>query len=187
MALALFMEGFVWSDPAFSANDNAASATLSEEMDDLFAQLQKADTAQQASQIHEQLMRQWATSSSPTVTLLYERAVKAMAIHQTGRAMDLLDTALLLDPNFFHGYNTRAALHFQKGELGKSLSDLAMVLRLEPRHYGALSGLGLIFLQMNEEEKASQAFEKALFYNPHIEGARQHLERLQSQQAGQSL
>ena len=90
-------------------------------------------------------------------------------------------------PDFAEGWNARATAYFQAGELGPSVNDIAQTLTLNPRHFGALSGLGMIFEQLEQPEKALEAYEAALAIHPHLEGVIEAVERLEAETAGTDL
>ena len=82
-------------------------------------------------------------------------------------------------PDFAEGWNRRATVRFMIGDLNGSVDDIRRTLSLEPRHFGALSGLGLIYLQREDWGGARQAFDEALAINPHLPGPRQNLEMIE--------
>ena len=84
-------------------------------------------------------------------------------------AIQLLDAVLELRPDYVEGWNRRATLHFANKDYGKSLADIRQVLAREPRHFGALSGLGVIMQEFGEEKLALEAFRRALAVNPHLQ------------------
>jgi Tfp pilus assembly protein PilF len=155
--------------------------------DKLIEKLQQAANEQDANQWHQKILQSWSRSDNASAQLLYQRALKSVAVGQNSLAMDLLDTALVLDPDYFQARNVRATLHFYSGDLNKSLIDVAHVLALEPRHYGALSGMGLIFIQLGQDDNALLAFEKALAIHPFINGVKREAEKLRAKQIDQAL
>lgn len=138
----------------------------------LFEALKAAPSAEAAKPVEEAILRQWLRSGSDTADLLMVWAVEAMAEKNTELALRYLDTIVVLRPDYAEGWNKRATIHFQKRDYARSLSDIQRVLALEPRHYGALSGLGMILQDIGDEKRALEAFRKALAVHPHLEGAR---------------
>ncbi len=128
----------------------------------LFEALKAAPSAEAAKPVEEAILRQWLRSGSDTADLLMVWAVEAMAEKNTDLALRYLDTVVLLRPDYAEGWNKRATIHFQKRDYARSLSDIQRVLALEPRHYGALSGLGMILQDIGDEKRALEAFRKAL-------------------------
>jgi Flp pilus assembly protein TadD len=78
-------------------------------------------------------------------------------------------------------------VYFQMGEYGPSVNDIARTLTLNPRHFGALSGLGMIFEQMGDEGRALEAYRAALAIHPRLEGVNEAVERLELDAAGTEL
>ena len=73
-----------------------------------------------------------------------------------------------LRPEYVEAWNRRATIHFSNKDYGRSLADIRQVLAREPRHFGALTGLGVIMQEFNEDKFALEAFRKALAVNPHL-------------------
>lgn len=155
-------------------------------LDDLFAQLLTAD--EQASQrIEQDIWREWSKSGSPAMDLLLQRGRDAMAAGQTDAAIEHLTALIDHAPDFAEGWNARATAYFQAGEFGPSIDDIAHVLSLNPRHFGALAGLGMIFEELGKPEKALEVYKAALAIHPHLGGVLQSVERLEAEAAGQDL
>ena len=87
----------------------------------------------------------------------------------TGLAIELLDAVVALAPYFVEGWNRRATLHYQRKDFGSALNDLAETLAREPRHFGALVGLGLILQDIGQDKQALEAFRQALALNPYLD------------------
>ena len=90
-------------------------------------------------------------------------------------------------PDFAEGWNARATAYFQTGDFGPSIADIGHVLTLNPRHFGALSGLGMIFEELDQPEKALEVYKAALAIHPHMAGVLASVERLTAEAAGQDL
>ena len=84
-------------------------------------------------------------------------------------------------PNYAEGWNKRATLHYVLGNLGASVTDIEKTLELEPRHFGALSGLGMVFIQRKELSKAKRAFEDLIEVHPNSPNAKKNLELVEEQ------
>ena len=92
-----------------------------------------------------------------------------------------------LAPEFAEGWNRRATVHFLRGDYGASVADIMRVLELEPRHFGALSGLGIILDRLDRKSEALAVFRRALEIHPHLDGASEAVDRLTPTVEGQEL
>ena len=84
-------------------------------------------------------------------------------------AQKLLDSLVKLRPDYIEAWNRRATLYYLRNDYARSLQDIEQVLVREPRHFGALAGLGMIMQDIGDEKRALDAFRKALAINPHLE------------------
>jgi len=73
------------------------------------------------------------------------------------------------------------------GDYARSISDIERILALEPRHFGALSGLGLIFDALGDRDAALKAWNRALAIHPHLTGARQRVEEIRREMKGKAI
>lgn len=155
-------------------------------LDDLFAKLLTAE-APSAARLEQDIWREWSKSGSPAMDLLLQRGREAMAAGDTDAAIEHLTALIDHAPDFAEGWNARATAYFQAGELGPSISDIGHVLTLNPRHFGALAGLGMIFEQLEKPEKALEVYKAALAIHPHLAGVLESVKRLEAAAAGQAL
>ena len=155
-------------------------------LDDLFAKLLTADDATSA-RLEQDIWREWSKSGSPAMDLLLQRGRDAMAVGDNDAAIEHLTALIDHAPEFAEGWNARATAYFQAGELGPSISDIGHVLTLNPRHFGALAGLGMIFEQLEKPEKALEVYRAALAIHPHLGGVMESIKRLEADAAGQEL
>ena len=155
-------------------------------LDALFAALRTAD-AETAKPLQQKIMSEWARSDSDAMTLLLSRATKAMKAEKLDKALTFLDDLVRLAPGYAEAWNRRATVHFMRGDYGRSVADIARVLALEPRHFGALSGLGIMLDRLDREAEALAVFRRALEIHPNLEGAREAVERLIPEVEGRPL
>lgn len=163
-----------------------AAGAQTVELDELFTRLPAAE-GREAERIEREIWIEWSKSGSPAMDLLLERGRDAMAAGQPDVAVEHLTALIDHAPGFAEGWNARATAYFQTGDFGPSVSDIGHVLTLNPRHFGALAGLGAIFEQLDQPQKALEVYKAALAINPHMSGVKQSIERLELTVAGQDL
>ena len=132
----------------------------------LFGQLKSADSPQQAVMIETEIWKKWYERDDDEGGKRMSTAVDAMNAGRYTIALNALNKLVDEEPDFAEAWNRRATVHYLLGNYEQSLSDIEQTLLLEPRHFGALSGVGLIMLQVGEEEKALHAFEQVLEISP---------------------
>jgi tetratricopeptide (TPR) repeat protein len=173
--------------PAANAPPPSFTSERARRLDELYGRLREADGARQARAIEAQIGMIMAQSGSDTADLLMARAQQAMQQQQADLALSLLDSVIDMYPETVEAWSRRATLHFARRELGRAITDIEHVLRLEPRHYGAMVGLGMMLQQLGEDKQALAAFKKAMEINPHIERVPQIIQRLQPKVDGVEL
>lgn len=149
------------------------------QLDELFAQLEAAPDDAAAGRIEAQIWRHWAESGSPTVDVLLERATAAETAGDPELARRFLDQASDLAPDFAEPWNRRANLAYDAHDYAGAITAIQETLKREPRHFGALTGLGLIYEELHQDRAALEAFRAALAVNPRYDAARQGLRRLE--------
>jgi tetratricopeptide (TPR) repeat protein len=138
-------------------------------LDFLFGALKAAPDQASAKHVEGRIWALWTQTSSDTTMLLMTRAKTAIEKKQPEIALKLLDKVVRLRPEYVEGWNRRATLYYLQNDYGKSLADIREVLKREPRHFGALAGLGMIMQEVGDEKRALDAFRKALEINPHLD------------------
>ncbi len=147
-------------------------------LDALFAELHKATGTLQGRTITEQIWAIWTTSNNPEVNHLMNEGVAAMAAQDYKTALSDFTKMIGIAPDFAEGWNKRATVLWLLGDYEGSIADVDKTLALEPRHFGALWGLGSMDAALEHDEEAVAAFEKALAVNPHMEGVSEKIEAL---------
>jgi tetratricopeptide (TPR) repeat protein len=127
-----------------------------------------------------------ALFSELVVTDSAERGLRFMALGQGFDAMRAFDAVVEAAPEFAEGWNKRATVRYALGDIDGSIVDIRRTLALEPRHFGALSGLGLCRLAQDRPAEALEAFEAALKINPHLDGLA-NIKALRDQVRGKPL
>jgi tetratricopeptide (TPR) repeat protein len=138
-------------------------------LDFLFEALKVAPDDTSAKHIEERIWALWVISNSDTANLLMTRVKTAVEAQDLDLAIKLLDTVIELKPDYIEGWNRRATLYYMKKDFSRSLADIRQVLTREPRHFGALSGLGLILQEFGDDKRALDAFRKALEIHPRLQ------------------
>jgi tetratricopeptide (TPR) repeat protein len=138
-------------------------------LDFLFGALKVAPDAESAKAVEARIWAIWSQTPSDTATLLMGRVKTAMDRKEPDVAIKLLDAIIKLRPDYIEAWNRRATLYYLQNNYGKSLSDIREVLVREPRHFGALAGLGMIMQDLGDDRRALDAFRKALAINPHLD------------------
>lgn len=156
------------------------------ELDDLFDALKDsgADTAQA---IENRIWEEWSRSGSASMDLLLERGREALEAGDAIVAIEHFTALVDHAPDFAEGYNARATAYFQTGLYGPSLQDIRHVLALNPRHFGALSGLGLILEELGETAGALEAYRSVEELYPAREGLSETIRRLEREIEGQTI
>ncbi|MGL5010235.1 MAG: tetratricopeptide repeat protein [Paracoccaceae bacterium] len=184
-ALRPLLNSFVAALVAVFLLSGAASAQT-EALDDLFKRLETAP-ADEAGRIEREIWLEWSKSGSPAMDLLLQRGRDAMDAGDLPAAIEHLTALTDHAPDFAEGWNARATAYFMAGEYGPSIDDIARTLTLNPRHFGALAGLGMIFEEIEKPEKALEVYRSALAIHPQMAGVLDSVERLETEIAGQDL
>lgn len=134
-----------------------------------------------------QLLREWGRSGSPAMDFLFQRGQAALQTGDAAAAIDHFSAVIDHDPAFAEAWNGRATAYFLANRLGLSLADIEQVLRLNPQHFGALAGLGMIFEQIGRPHEALEAYEASLAIHPNQAGVIESVARLRLALDGQAL
>jgi tetratricopeptide (TPR) repeat protein len=147
-------------------------------LDGLFDQLAAAGSAEGARAIEAEIWAIWLEIEDTASARLLRQGSDAMARRLFPVAVHSFNRLIDRSPGFAEGWNRRATLHYLMGNDEASVRDIEQTLALEPRHFGALSGLGLIMLRNDQPAAALRSFEAALEVHPHLPAAEAHLEPL---------
>jgi len=138
-------------------------------LDMLFDALKIAPDDSSAKAIEERIWSVWMVSGSDTCNLLMGRVKAAADDKNYDLAIKLLNAIITIKPDYVEAWNQRATIFYMKNDYGHALADIGQVLAREPRHFGALSGLGLILQDIGDDKHALEAYRKALAIDPHLE------------------
>src|ERR1041384_974045 len=138
-------------------------------LDFLFGALKAAPDSDTAKQVEARIWALWVASGSDTANLLMSRVKTATDANDLDLALGLLDALVKLKPDYVEAWNRRATIHYMRKEFGQSMQDIRQVLSREPRHFGAMSGLGMILQEFGEDKQALEVFRKALEIHPNLQ------------------
>ncbi len=156
-------------------------------LDFLFGALKVAPDEASAKHVEARIWAQWLHTPSDTAALLMMRAKVAMDAQQMDVAMKLLNALVKLRPDWVEAWNRRATLYYLQNDYRHSLQDIEQVLIREPRHFGALAGLGMIMQDIGDEKRALDAFRKALAINPHMDKVPELVKTLSEKVEGRDI
>ncbi|MBK8197749.1 MAG: tetratricopeptide repeat protein [Acidobacteria bacterium] len=155
--------------------------------DDMFARLKAATEEAEAADVAADIWATWLESGSPTVDLLMERVGIALESGDTETAHELLDRVILLKPDYPEAYHRRAGLFLDAENYPEAFRDLNEALKLEPRHFGAWLGMGVMLEALGGEKEALESYREALAIYPLLPQARSAASRLAKKAEGQEL
>lgn len=176
-------ESLVDPNSDFESTDSDTASKL----DPLFSALKLATDPETASSLENDIINIWLESGSDTVNLLMDWTIKAIDARNHPLALDYLDRIVTLQPDYAEGWNKRAAVHFLVDDYSKAIADIEQTLALEPRHFGAMSGLGRIMREIGDNGNAMIAFRRALDIDPHLENVADALKEIEAEVAGQEI
>lgn len=178
------------SPPAVSDGNVAPpgfEAQRARRLDELYSRLRDAETPVMARALEREIASTLVRTESDTTLLLMTRATQAAQMQQPDLALSLLETIIDLYPDYVEAWSRRAMVHMSRREYGRAMADIEHVLRLEPRHYSVMVGLGMMLQQLGQEQRALTVFRKVLEINPHAERIPDIVRRLEPKVDGQRL
>jgi tetratricopeptide (TPR) repeat protein len=203
-AAAVALAAALWAAPAAFSAAPAAAETGSwveppaklpkaqkgdptKNLDFLFEALKVAPDDATAKAIEQRIWALWFVSRSDTADLLMARARAAYEGKDIDLALKLLDAIVVIKPDYVEAWNRRATIYFLQKDYGKSLADIGQVLRLEPRHFGALSGLGMILEEFGDDKHALEAYRRAVEVYPRMERIPDQIKKLEEKVEGRDI
>jgi tetratricopeptide (TPR) repeat protein len=170
-----------------SSLPRAQRGDKTQNLDRLFAALKVAPDEESAKYIENRIWAIWLASSSDTANLLMGRVKTATDSKDFDLAIRLLNAIIDIRPDFTEAWNRRATVYYTKKDFGRALADIHEVLAREPRHFGALSGLGIILQELGDEKRALDAFRRALAIHPHLERVPELVKKLSEKIDGREI
>jgi len=156
----------------------ASAAGAAAELDALFRSLREAPSAEAAGRVEARIWALWSQSGDARVDALLAEGIVDMQAGELEAAADVFTQVIAAKPDFAEGWNKRATVRYLMDELDRSVADIERTVALEPRHFGAISGMGLIFLERGDLVGALGAFEQVLAIHPRSRSARVHVQRI---------
>jgi tetratricopeptide (TPR) repeat protein len=153
----------------------------------LFAQLKRERNEKAAERIASRIWEAWGHSGSASIDLMMGWSKTAMDAKKFDVALDFLDQVVTIQPAYAEGWNRRATVHFMMQNYAKSMADINHTLQLEPRHFGALSGMGQILKSAGSNELALQAYQRVLDIYPMMRNAQNEVATLSEELAGEGI
>ena len=147
-------------------------------LETLFITLSSSSDKQVIRSTENQIWDIWFAHPNSDVERLMQIGVQRMNANRQSEAMIIFSELVENFPDYAEAWNRRATLHYILGNYQESIDDIERVLSLEPRHFGALSGLGLVYLQLDQLRKAKEAFEDLIEVHPNSPNARENLRRV---------
>ena len=177
-------------DPAgaVEANKNEDPETVRRKLlDDLFQRLNRSSDDEEAQGVAGAIQRVWFNSGSDTADLLMGRAMVAEQAKNYQVSRKILNAIVKIQPDWAEAWNELAIAHVLSNDPDSAMADLAHVLKVEPRHFGALTGMGAILLQAKDKKGALRVFRRALEIYPRLETVRSIVRRLTIEVEGRDL
>ena len=149
-------------------------------LNNLFKKLNETENQDEIRDLISDIWNIWYEVDDPKVIEYFEKGIQAMNLRNYPLAIRFFNNLIEKDPNFAEGWNKRATVHFMMGNFDQSMQDIIKTLELEPRHFGALDGMGLIFIHQGQFQQAIDVYDKMLEIFPFSVKTMDKKERIQS-------
>jgi tetratricopeptide (TPR) repeat protein len=153
----------------------------------LFGALKAAPDEETAKAVEQRIWAVWVISPSDTANLLMTRVRTAVEAKDNDLAIKLLDSIVKIKPDYIEAWNRRATLYYEKKDYGRALADIRQVLKREPRHFGALAGLGMILQDIGDDKQALEVYRRALAVYPKLQRIPDLVKTLQEKVEGRDI
>ena len=173
LSIILILSMQFLGNPGFADTGNAVE-DAEFRLDELFLRLRESDI-EDFYEIERDIIEMWTHSGSDAMDLLLQRGQIAMAGQNYSKAIEHLSALIDHAPDFAEGWNARATVYYLMDEYALSIADIRQTLILNPRHFGALSGLGLILAEIGNPEAAFKAYKMAQEIHPFLENVNEAL------------
>ncbi len=149
-------------------------------LNNLFKKLNETENQDEIRDLISDIWNIWYEVDDPKVIEYFEKGIQAMNLRNYPLAIRFFSNLIEEDPNFAEGWNKRATVYFMMGNFDQSMQDIVKTLELEPRHFGALDGMGLIFIHQGQFQQAIDVYDKMLEIFPFSVKTMDKKERIQS-------
>ena len=156
-------------------------------LEELFAQLQSSQDEGRLVEVEAEIWEIWYDSGNEEIDAMMARGAKSAGAGDLGAAEEIYSQVIEQMPDFSEGWNRRATIRYYRNDYEGSLADIEETLRLEPRHFGAIWGLGMILGWQRDYERAILAFERLLEIKPNARDARPRIEMLKQEMAKEAV
>jgi tetratricopeptide (TPR) repeat protein len=179
--------GMVEDQAPQAKKDEPPPKTPAEQRADLYARLAASTDADETEGVITLLLHSYSESGSDTADLLLKRARQAIGIENYADALKILDSEIAILPDWAEGWNARATARYLDDDYNGSMADIAQTLKREPKHIGALMGMGMILEARGKKEDALQVYNRVLAIAPHWRNAQDAADKLKAAVAGSEL
>ena len=174
--------GIMFLGLLFFSNVNAEDRKS--ELDKLFYQLQNSKNLSSAQIVEKKILEIWLIHPSDDrrgfrLTELLTQGSRLMNMGELSKAYKLFTTIIATEPDWSEAWNKRATVLYLMNRYKSSLDDIKITLALEPRHFGALSGQALNYIEVKQYEKAIQSYKAAQKIYPLLDSATKMIPELQ--------
>lgn len=154
------------------------------DLDALFERLDTVDEPAEGERVTDRIWDLWRKIDEPDLAAAMEQGIVAMRSGRRADAERRFSAVIEAAPGYAEAWNKRATVRYMRGRYTAAAADIRRTLALEPRHFGALAGLGLVYMELERYRAAIESFERALEINPWLDGTRRNIaiarERLQT-------
>jgi tetratricopeptide (TPR) repeat protein len=175
------------SAPALQSDAPGSPAEQTRVLGELYQQLAKATSPENADAIASAIQQLWSISGSDTVDLLMARTAMALNADDKPLALRLLDVCLKLSPNYAEAWNRRASIHFVAQDYIAALADLNRALAIDPNHFKALEGAALTLKEMGRKKLALEGYRRLIAVYPLSADGKRGLQELERDVEGQRI
>ena len=159
---------------AFSIKADQNDARL----ENLFDILSKTESDIQINEVTSSIWDIWYETNDPLIEADFYRGLESMRTGDLMMAVAFFTRVIDKNPNFAEGWNKRATVYYMLGKFDASMMDIHETLKLEPRHFGAMDGMGLIFIHLEQFDQAIDIYDQMLKIFPNNSSTKQKKEML---------